>query len=455
MKTRTLVLSAVAAASLGSAGYGVYLLGLNRGMAVPPAPAAPAAKAEPADEPMDLMAGQAATVRHMKDGLKAGDVDPVNGRRISHYHDPMAPGKNFDAPGKSPFMDMMLVPVYAGADADRGQVTVSPRVQQNLGIRTAAVESGTLAPAVAAVGTIAYNERDQVLVQARATGYIQRLFVRATLDPVQKGQPLAEMYVPDWVAAQEEFLAVRRMQGTELAGLVDGARQRMRQVGMSDAQIARVEAGGKVEPRITLEAPIGGVVAELAAREGMTVMTGAMLFRINGLGTVWANAEVPEGQAALVRPGAAVEARSPAVPGTLFKGRVQAIVPEVNPATRTLKARVELANAGGRLVPGMFVTMSFAAPAAAATLLVPSEAVIQTGKRSVVMVAEADGRFRPAEVETGAESNGKTEIRRGLAAGMRVVVSGQFLIDSEASLAATETRMNETAPAPAAGGSPK
>ncbi len=455
MKTRTLVLSAVAAASLGSAGYGVYLLGLNRGMAVPPAPAAPAAKAEPADEPMDLMAGQAATVRHMKDGLKAGDVDPVNGRRISHYHDPMAPGKNFDAPGKSPLMDMMLVPVYAGADADRGQVTVSPRVQQNLGIRTAAVESGTLAPAVAAVGTIAYNERDQVLVQARATGYIQRLFVRATLDPVQKGQPLAEMYVPDWVAAQEEFLAVRRMQGTELAGLVDGARQRMRQVGMSDAQIARVEAGGKVEPRITLEAPIGGVVAELAAREGMTVMTGAMLFRINGLGTVWANAEVPEGQAALVRPGAAVEARSPAVPGTLFKGRVQAIVPEVNPATRTLKARVELANAGGRLVPGMFVTMSFAAPAAAATLLVPSEAVIQTGKRSVVMVAEADGRFRPAEVETGAESNGKTEIRRGLAAGMRVVVSGQFLIDSEASLAATETRMNETTPAPAAGGSPK
>jgi Cu(I)/Ag(I) efflux system membrane fusion protein len=229
----------------------------------------------------------------------------------------------------------------------------------------------------------------------------------------------------------------------------------MRQAGMSDAQIARVEAGGKVEPRITLEAPIGGVVAELAAREGMTVMAGAMLFRINGLGTVWANAEVPEGQAALVRPGASVEARSPAVPGTVFKGRVQAIVPEVNPATRTLKARVELANAGGHLVPGMFVTMNFAAPAAAATLLVPSEAVIQTGKRSVVMVADADGRFRPAEVETGTESNGRTEIRRGLAAGMRVVVSGQFLIDSEASLAATETRMNETAVVPAAGGSPK
>ncbi|REV34523.1 efflux RND transporter periplasmic adaptor subunit, partial [Mycobacterium tuberculosis] len=139
-----------------------------------------------------------------------------------------------------------------------------------------------------AAGSIAFNERDQAFVQARSTGYVEKLFVRATLDPVSKGQPLAELYVPDWVAAQEEFLSVRRMQGTDLAVLVDGARQRMRQVGMTDEQIRLVEHAGRVQPRITLVAPTSGVIVELTAREGMTVMPGATLFRINGLSTVWA-----------------------------------------------------------------------------------------------------------------------------------------------------------------------
>src|SRR5258706_8686626 len=134
------------------------------------------------------------------------------------------------------------------------------------------------------------------------------------------------------------------MQGTDLAVLVDGARQRMRQVGMTDDQIGLVEASGKVQPRITLAAPVGGVMVELMAREGMTVMAGATLFRINGLSTVWANAEVPESQASLLRPGAKVRALSPAVPGTTFEGKGQAILPEVNAATRTLKARMELPN---------------------------------------------------------------------------------------------------------------
>src|SRR5258706_10663015 len=134
------------------------------------------------------------------------------------------------------------------------------------------------------------------------------------------------------------------MQGTDLAALVDGARQRMRQVGMSDDQIRLVERTGKTQPRITLVAPTGGVVVELMAREGMTVMSGATLFRINGLSSVWANAEVPESQSALLRPGAKVLAKSPAVPGTTFEGKGQAILPEVNAATRTLKARMELPN---------------------------------------------------------------------------------------------------------------
>ena len=442
MKAKSIALSMLALGALATAGYVLYSMGMNRGMALSAAaPAAPIAtpNAEPAD---GIAAGEAATRRHIKEGLKAGDVDPATGKRILFYHDPMVPGKNFDAPGKSPFMNMMLVPKYAGSEQDQGTVNVSPRVQQNLGIRTAAVTRGSLKAGVSAVGTIAYNERDQVVLQARAAGYIERLYVRATLDPVRKGQSLAEIYVPEWVAAQEEYLAVRRMQGTDLAVLIEGARQRMRQVGMSDAQIRAVESSGAVQARFTLFAPIAGVVTELTAREGMTVMSGGMLFRINGLETVWANAEIPESQAVLVRPGVAVEARSPGASGTVFKGRVQAILPEVNPTTRTLKARIELANPQGRLSPGMFVNVAFADAAEHVALLVPSEAVIQTGKRSVVMVAEAEGRFRPVEVEVGLESNGQTEIKRGLEAGERVVVSGQFLIDSEASLTAIQARMS-------------
>jgi Cu(I)/Ag(I) efflux system membrane fusion protein len=385
----------------------------------------------------------------MQSGLKAGDVDPMTGRKILYYHDPMVPGNKFDRPAKSPFMDMMLVPVYAGGEGDEGRVTVSPRVQQNLGVRTAEVVEGTLSPQVSTVGSIAFNERDQVVVQARATGYVERLNARATLDAVRPGQPLAELYVPEWIAAQEEFLSVRRMQGTDLAALVDGARLRMRQVGMSDAQIRLVESSGQTQPRITLTAPIGGVIVELMAREGMTVMAGSTLFRINGLGTVWANAEVPESQAALLRPGAKVQAKSPAVPGTTFDGKVQALLPEVNAATRTLKARVELANPGGRLAPGMFVTMNFMDMRAEKALLVPSDAVIQTGKRTVVMLAEGQGHFRPVEVQAGIESGGQTEIKRGLQAGQRVVVSSQFLIDSEASLRGLEARLNDE-PKPAA-----
>jgi Cu(I)/Ag(I) efflux system membrane fusion protein len=442
MKIKPITLVLVVAV-FGAGGFGIYSVGMKRGMTMGgSAPAA--ATAEKADD------GEEATRRHMQQGIKAGDVDPLTGKTILFYQDPMVPGKRFDAPGKSPFMDMLLVPVYAGADADQGTVSVSPRIQQNLGIRTAEVVSGPLVPRVAAVGAIAYNERAQVLVQARATGYIERLHVRATLDRVHKGQALADLYVPDWVAAQEEYLSVRRMQGGELEGLIDGARSRMRQAGMSEEQMRLIESSGRIHPRITLTAPVGGVIAELSAREGMTVLQGATLFRLNGLDSVWANAEVPESQVGSVHTGSMVEARLPAVPETVFKGRVQAILPEVNPGTRTIKARVELVNQNGALSPGMFVNMTFVATGGREALLIPSEAVIRTGKRSVVMVAEADGKFHQVDVETGLDSNGQTEIRRGLEAGQKVVVSGQFLIDSEASLTATATRLGD-APPPTAG----
>jgi membrane fusion protein, copper/silver efflux system len=446
MNFKPLLIGLIGVGMLGAGGYGLYAVGMKHGMnsaSTVPAAASDAGANAPDPQPQSIAQGEEATRRHIASGIKAGDTDPSTGKKILYYHDPMVPGNRFDKPAKSPFMDMMLVPVYA--DSDSGKVTVSPRIQQNLGVRTALVTEGALSAEVAAFGNIAFNERDQVILQARATSYVERLHVRATLDRVAKGQALADLYVPDWISAQEEFLSVRRMQGADLAPLVDAARQRMRQAGMSDTQIAWVESTGRTQPRITLVAPIGGVVTELTAREGMTVMSGATLFRINGLSTVWAHAEVPESQAALLRPGTAVQARSPAVPGVVFGGKVQALLPEVDTATRTLKARLELANPQGALVPGMFVQMQFADTRPEKTLLIPTEAVIQTGKRTVVMVAEENGRFRPVDVAIGIEGNGQTQIKRGLQAGQRVVVSSQFLIDSEASLKGVETRLNTEA----------
>ena len=430
MKNRRLIFALAGAIAMGAAGYGLYSVGMNRGMNM----AGPASGSTP---PAGI-------------GAQRGAGDAATGKKILYWHDPMMPGQKFDKPGKSPFMDMQLVPVYADG-GDEGAVTISPRMEQNLGVRTAPVKLGRLTQVVEAVGTVAYNERDVALVQARSNGFVEKLYVRAPLDPVRQNQPLAEIYVPEWVAAQEEYLSAKRIaatgQGELLEGLQEGARQRMRLAGMNEDQIRLVEATGTVQARFTVNAPINGVVTELGAREGMTVMSGAALFRINGLGTVWINAEVPENVAAQVRPGNAVEARTSALPGTAFKGRVNAILPEVAVATRTLKVRVEVANADGRLAPGMFVTVNFAPTAKKEVLLVPTEAVIQTGKRSVVMVAQGDGRFVPVDVEVGIEAGGQTEIRRGLEVDQKVVVSGQFLIDSEASLRGATTRMGEM-PAP-------
>jgi Cu(I)/Ag(I) efflux system membrane fusion protein len=415
------------AGAVGAGGYGLYQAGLHK--------------------------GQSMTVQGPAAG--ATKIDPATGRKVLYWHDPMVPGQRFDKPGKSPFMDMQLVPVYAGNAGDSGGVGISQGMRQNLGIRTAEVRKGSLDPALEAVGNVAYDERDVALVQARGNGFLEKLYVRAPLDAVKKGQRLAELYVPDWVAAQEEYLSVKRMrQDAGAAGLLDAARQRMRLAGMSEDQIRLVETTGKTHSRLTVTAPIGGFITELAAREGMTVTSGAPLFRINGLHTVWVNAELPENVAALIRPGTAVQARTPALPGMVFTGKIGALLPEISADTRTIKARIELANPSGALVPGMFAKVSLRPAASGEVLLVPSEAVIQTGKRSLVIVEQGDGQFKPVEVELGAEGNGQTEIRKGLDAGQKVVASGQFLLDSEASLKGLEARMSGAEQAAASGPAP-
>jgi membrane fusion protein, copper/silver efflux system len=406
---KPMVIGLVALSLAAMAGYALYGLGMDRGMRMASSAAAPQAS-----------------------GAE---------RRVLYWHDPMVPGARFDKPGKSPFMDMPLVPVYAeDADGAGDAVAIDPRIRQSLGIRVAAVTRRKLTQHLEAVGTVAYNDRETVLVQARSNGYIEKLHVRAPLDAVTPGQPLVDLYVPEWIAAQEDFLAVSRMGAAAPAGLLEAARQRMRVSGMTDGQVRRVEADGQLHPRVTVAAPIGGVVSELTAREGMTVMNGAPLFRINGIRTVWINAEVPESSASFVHAGVEVQVRTAAYPGVSFPAKVSALLPEVSTATRTLKARVEVDNRGGKLAPGMFATVTFNQGGSDESLVVPSEAVIRTGKRDLVMLLQGDGRYVPVEVEVGSEADGQTEIRRGVEVGDKVVASGQFLIDSEASLKGLEVR---------------
>lgn len=417
--SRTIAIALGVAAIAGAAGY----LAGTRHAAAPEA-------GVPAAAPAPATAGAGAPLAD------------AGGRRVLYWHDPMVPGQKFDKPGKSPFMDMQLVPVYADAAADAGSVAVSPRLAQSFGVRTVEARAGTLETAFRATGAVAVDERTLTGVQSRVQGFVERLHVRATYDPVREGQPVADLFVPDWVAAQEELLALKASAGASAAPLVDAARNRLRLLGMPDAEIARVEREGKSSGKVTVVAPVGGIVWEIGARDGMAVMPGTNLVRIAGLSSVWVIAEVPEAQAGLVVAGAPVEVRAASSADRALRGVVQALLPEVNAATRTVRARIVLANPGGALKPGMFVTVAFSGAKSPASVLVPSESVIRTGARDVVIVAAGEGRYTPVDVEVGRESGDLTEIRRGIAAGTRVVASGQFLIDSEASLRGVLARMN-------------
>lgn len=386
--------------------------------------------------------GEAATLRHMKAGLKSGDLDPETSLPILYYHDPMVPGRKFESPGKSPFMDMMLVPVYQPSKAlEQNTVSVSPRMQQNLGIRTGTVTLGPLKEQLSATGTIAWNDTQEFVVQARTTGFIEKLHVGAEQEPVVKGQALFELYVPDWIAVQQDYILARSLVTPQFASVVQAAKQRMRQAGMSEAQIRRIEKTNQVQKRVTLTAPANGVLTGLFVREGSTVTTSMPLARINDLSTVWVIADIPERYIAAIAEGDAVSIQTEAYPGRYFEGSVQRLSSEVDPATRTRKARIILTKIGTALLPGNFVNILFKHRNSEQPVLqIPEEALIRTGKRTVVLLSE-NGRYTPIPVQTGRDSKGKVEIISGLHAGQKIVLSGQFLIDSEASLKGIEARL--------------
>ncbi|SCK33573.1 membrane fusion protein, Cu(I)/Ag(I) efflux system [Variovorax sp. HW608] len=351
-------------------------------------------------------------------------------RKVLYWHDPMVPGPRFDKPGKSPFMDMQLVPVYADETGDTG-VKVSPTVQQNLGIRTAAATRAEVSPSFDAIGTVQFDERLNVAVQTRVAGYVEQLAVRAPMELVRKGQPLATIFAPEWLGPQNELLALKR--AGVAPDIVAAARDRMRAMSIPESLIRQTEARATAQARFTLSAPVSGVVAELGVREGVAISPGTTLFRIAGLEKVWAVAEVPEAQAVRLARGQKVTASLQADPSRSFTGELKELLPQVNASTRTLQARFEVDNKDGQLTPGMLLRLHVAAPGSS-RLVVPAEAVIRTGTRAVIIVRKDAGSFEPREVKLGADLGDQLEVLDGLREGEEVVVSGQFLIDSEARL---------------------
>ncbi|MBC3246751.1 efflux RND transporter periplasmic adaptor subunit [Pseudomonas lurida] len=354
-----------------------------------------------------------------------------------YWYDPMYPQQQFDKPGKSPFMDMQLVPRYADSASDNTAVQIDPRVAQNLGVRLATVTRGVMASTLEVPGILAFNDRDVAVVQARASGFVERVHDRAPGDVLKSGAPLVDLLIPEWAAAQEEFLALRRSAD---ARLLAAARQRLRLSGMPSGLIAQIERSGRAQSVVTVTSPIGGAVQTLEVREGMTVAAGQTLARINGLDRVWLQVAVPQDQGAALTVGQAVESRFAGLAGQTFKGTVSAILPAIASDSRTIQVRVELPNPDGTLRPGMIAQVRLAQSTVQPVLQVPSEALIRTGKRVVVMLAEEGGHYRPVDVEVGAQSQDQTTIRSGLQEGQQVVASGQFLLDSEASLRGVSAR---------------
>lgn len=366
----------------------------------------------------------------------------VGERKVLYWHDPMVPGPRFDKPGKSPFMEMQLVPVYEG-EADDAGVKVSPTVQQNLGVRTSVVTRAEMSSSFDAVGTVQFDERLNVAVQTRVAGYVERLVVRAPMEQVRKGQALATIFAPEWLAPQNELLALKR--AGVASDLVAAARDRMRAMSIPDSLVRQSEETGAAQARFTLSAPVSGVVAELGVREGMAIPSGMTLFRISGLEKVWAVAEVPEAQAVRLARGQKVTATLQADASQSFVGELKEILPQVNASTRTLQARFEVDNQAGKLTPGMLLRLQVTGQSAP-RLIVPSEAIIRTGTRAVAIV-RAGHAFQPREVKVGSDLGDQLEVLEGLHEGDEVVTSGQFLIDSEARLKSVLGAMTTARPA--------
>lgn len=355
---------------------------------------------------------------------------------------PMDANYRRDKPGKSP-MGMDLVPVYEdGAEGpDDGGVTIAPNVVANLGVRQAEVTRGPLSKPVATVGYVTYDEDRLVHIHSRVAGWVEVLNIKAQGEQVEKGQTLFEIFSPELVLAQEEFLQAKR---SGQSGLEKGARRKLASLGISPDQIEELARRGTSRETLAIKAPAAGHVADLGIRQGMYIRPDTRVMAIGTLESVWVMGEFFERQTDLVREGNPVIMTAAAFPGQQWQGTVDYVYPELSEKSRTLQARVRIANGpeDRSLRPNMFVNLTMQAPLGESLVSIPKEALIRGGRADRVIIAEGQGRFRPVPVTAGVEAGDRVVVLEGLEPGQQVVTSGQFLIDSETNLDAAISRLS-------------
>jgi len=313
-------------------------------------------------------------------------------------------------------------------------------------VRTTAVTTGELKKTIRTVGKVAYDESRITSVNSKVNGWIEKLHVDTTGQEVRKGEPLIDIYSPDLVSAQQEYLIARghfeKVKDSPFPDVVKGAqellasaRKRLDYWDIGDAQIGKLEQTGEVRKTLTLYSPFNGVVVSKAVFDGTRVMTGMELFRIADLSRVWVQADVYEYELPWVKPGTPATVTLDYLPGRKFNGKVSFVYPYLEGKTRTATARIELVNPGMQLKPDMYAHVELHPRVKGNTVLIPSDAIIRSGVRNVVFIARGEGRFQPREVSLGLEGeDGTVQVLSGLSGGERIVVSAQFLLDSESSL---------------------
>ena len=359
---------------------------------------------------------------------------------ILYWVAPMDPNFRKDSPGKSP-MGMELVPVYAEQrSADRSEVLIAPEVIQNLGVRTAAVERSKLSRKITTVGFVEYDESKMAHIHLRTQGWIEQLQMRSEGERVKRGDFLFSLYSPELVNAQEELLNALRLGNNSL---IKASQDRLIALGVPDSDIKKLTQTRELLQKISYFAPQDGVVADLMVREGMFVKPENQIATLADLSSIWVLAEVFESESAWVEIGSAAEVEFGYLPGEKFIGVVEYIYPNLDPITRALTVRLKFKNADELLKPNMFGNVSIHVMEKSNIIIIPRQAVIRTGSNERVIVAKGDGRFEARDVVAGIESDNKVEIKTGLDVGEQVVISGQFLIDSEASSQASFLRMTK------------
>lgn len=395
-------------------------------------------------------AGGYQLARQQPDGTTAiPTVNPENGQKpkLLYYRNPMGLPDTSPVPKKDP-MGMDYIPVYEGEDSGGGDsgLKISAEKIQKMGVKAEPARLQALDKSVRASGRIEIDESRTYTVTAKFEGYIERLHVNTTGQPVGRGQPLFEVYSPELVSAQREYaIAAQGVGQLKEAGgeaqsamkqLADSSLQRMKNWDISDEQIKALAQSGNARRTLTFRAPVAGIVTEKKAVQGMRFMPGEMLYQIADISSVWVQADVFEQDIAAVHVGQKAKIRINAYPGEVFEGRIAYVYPTLKAETRTVPVRIELANPKGRLKPAMFAEVDIPVAGAASVVTVPNSAVIDTGKRQVVIVQLGEGRFEPRSVKLGARGGEFAQVLEGVSEGERVVTSANFLIDAESNLKA-------------------